>query len=261
MSVIQSARVWRMQLPPVPKFVLISLADQANDQGVCWPSVQTLSDRTCYSDRAVQKALRWLTDQGLLDVEIGACRANRYTLRLERYKPTQLPADADCRGEPDSPLNVAHPRTTFTPPPNHVHPNLKRTVSNTPPIPPDGGQLQSCDAGGGIQASGSSSRQGAGITLKSWIEGLRELGEKPIPPNHPIFDYAELVGLSELMITLHWRVFKARHLESGKCQRDWRRKLSDSIKGNWYRLWYAGNGGKMALTTAGIQAQREWGDA
>jgi|GEM_PF-2874386 len=257
MSVIQSARVWRMQMPPVPKFVLISLADQANDQGVCWPSVQTLSDRTCYSDRAVQKALRWLTDQGLLDVEIGACRANRYTLRLERYKP----ASQAIEGEQDSPQNDVHPRTTFTPPPNDVHPNLKGTVSNTPPIPPDGGRKPSCDASGGIQASGSRPKRGEGVTLKAWLDALRDVGEKPIPPNHAVFDYAEKVGLSELMITLHWRVFKARHIESEKLHKDWRRKLVDSIKGNWYRLWCVGNNGKMALTTAGIQAQREWGDS
>ncbi len=109
MSTIIMAHCWKLRLPSVAKFVLVSLADQANDQGVCWPSVQTLSERTSYSIRAVQTALGWLRDQGFIDVDVGACRSNRYTLRLDR-----LHAADSARKAPSTPAADA--------PPQHMHP-------------------------------------------------------------------------------------------------------------------------------------------
>ena len=40
--------------------VLLALADQANDDGICWPSIGSLSRRTRLSDRTVQRSLRRL---------------------------------------------------------------------------------------------------------------------------------------------------------------------------------------------------------
>lgn len=61
MSTILMAQCWPLKKMTVAqKAVLISLADQANDEGVCWPGVKTISMRTCLSERAVQEALSWL---------------------------------------------------------------------------------------------------------------------------------------------------------------------------------------------------------
>lgn len=253
MSTIIMARCWPMRLPAVPKSVLISLADQANDQGVCWPSVQTISERTCYSDRAVQKALRWLQDMGLLDVEVGAMRANRYTLRPDRYKPEHGEIH-DSTPEPRSPVNDVHPRTTFTPPPNHVHPNRNRTISNTPPIPPKGGE-----AAMGYEGNENSEKPGP-ITLRQWLERCRLAGVKPIPADDPIWSYCERVGISDDFLTLHWREFKRRYELRNKRYTDWRRTLRNSVEGNWYKLWHIGGDGVCRLTTQGIQAKRAAGD-
>ena len=67
MSTIIMSACWELQdMSPAQKAVLISLADQANDQGVCWPSVSTIERRTCLSERAVQDALRWLQATGAI---------------------------------------------------------------------------------------------------------------------------------------------------------------------------------------------------
>lgn len=254
------ARCWPMRLPAVPKFVLVSLADQANDQAVCWPSIQTLADRTGYSVRAVQNALRWLEEKGLLDVEIGAMRANRYTLRTERYKPDEVqptPAgDAPPAGA--APLQEVHPpRRRCTPPPQEVHPNRNRTINtNTPPIPPEGGGTLLAEADP-VQTSGKTGRVGSSaIGIGTWIERCRADGVKPIPPDDPIWSYCERVGITEEMLVLHWGEFKRRHLASGKRQSDWRRKLRNSVEGNWYRLWFIDVSGACQLTTQGRQAQK-----
>ena len=36
---------WQQLLKPVPKLVLMALADAADDEGVCWPSVATLASK------------------------------------------------------------------------------------------------------------------------------------------------------------------------------------------------------------------------
>lgn len=109
-----------------------------------------------------------------------------------------------------------------------------------------------------IQTTGRSRER---LLLPEWIAALKAKGEKPIPPGHPIIDYAERIGITEEMLVVHWRVFKARHMDGDRRQADWRRKLLISIQGNWYKLWFVDAQGRMCWTTPGIQAQREWGDA
>ena len=64
MSTLISSLCWKMLLKPSTKSVLISLADQANDDGWCWPSVASLVMRTCLSERAIQGALKELEQLG-----------------------------------------------------------------------------------------------------------------------------------------------------------------------------------------------------
>jgi len=48
MSTIIMSQCWPLQgLSVTQKAVLISLADQANDDGVCWPAVGTIATRCC----------------------------------------------------------------------------------------------------------------------------------------------------------------------------------------------------------------------
>lgn len=100
------SKVWPMQMPMVAKAVYISLADNANDHGVCWPSIPTIAKRVCAAERTVFKAIKWLEENQLLVKEPSQGKSTRYKLT------------PDAR----SPLNDVHPCTTFTPPLNDVHP-------------------------------------------------------------------------------------------------------------------------------------------
>ncbi len=67
MSTIIMSQCWPLQgLSVTQKAVLISLADQANDDGVCWPAVGTIAARCCMSPRAVRSAMDHLEAVGLL---------------------------------------------------------------------------------------------------------------------------------------------------------------------------------------------------
>lgn len=122
MSTVIMSACWPLQgMSATQKAVLISLADNANDEGVCWPSVSNICLRTCLSERAVQGAIRWLVLSGVLSVSERNGRSTLYTVTPEAYAPPQ----------------EMHPRTKGTPasgapqPPQEMH----HTPANPAPHP------------------------------------------------------------------------------------------------------------------------------
>jgi len=72
--------VWDVELPPAEKLVLLSLADNASDDGHCFPSVPTIVRRTGLSRRSVQRVITALTDRGHLSVQERHGRSSTYRL-------------------------------------------------------------------------------------------------------------------------------------------------------------------------------------
>lgn len=66
MSVRVMTKVWEITLPDSEKLVLLALADCANDEGGCWPSMATLSKKCSKSERTVQGAIKALVATGHL---------------------------------------------------------------------------------------------------------------------------------------------------------------------------------------------------
>ncbi|MBV5727442.1 helix-turn-helix domain-containing protein, partial [Pseudomonas aeruginosa] len=90
MSTIIMSACWPLQgMSPAQKAVLISLADQANDQGVCWPAVDSIAMRCCLSKRAVQQAIKWLRSAGIVSVEERQGRSTMYSVTPAAYAPPQ----------------------------------------------------------------------------------------------------------------------------------------------------------------------------
>jgi len=58
--------VWDLDLPDSQKIVLLALADCANDEGLCWPSMATLSKKCSKSERTVQGVIKELVAGGHL---------------------------------------------------------------------------------------------------------------------------------------------------------------------------------------------------
>lgn len=72
---------------PLRKLVLIKLADNANDQGECWPSYQHIADQCEMSKRSVMIHIEALIQSGFLrkELRIGGEKGNKsnlYTLRI-----------------------------------------------------------------------------------------------------------------------------------------------------------------------------------
>lgn len=72
---------------PLRKLVLLKLADNANDQGECWPSYQYIADQCEMSKRSVMAHIDALIESGFLRKEhrLGGEKGNKsnlYTLRI-----------------------------------------------------------------------------------------------------------------------------------------------------------------------------------
>jgi len=82
-------KVWELRdVTPTHKLILLGLADWANDEGLCWPSIEKLASKTGLSRRAIQtnigqlEACRWLRREHVIG------KGNRYWLTLE-YDPIE----------------------------------------------------------------------------------------------------------------------------------------------------------------------------
>lgn len=91
MSVRVSTLVWERSRCTGPTFVLmLALADQANDEGYCWPKRRTLARRLRCSERTVTRLIA--TAEGLGELTItpgfddGRQTSNRYQINLAHLR-------------------------------------------------------------------------------------------------------------------------------------------------------------------------------
>lgn len=71
------------------RMVMLSLADQANDEGYCWPKMKTIAERCCMTRPGVAGIIKRLTEGGWLRVERrmrqnGTFSSNGYWLNAQR---------------------------------------------------------------------------------------------------------------------------------------------------------------------------------
>lgn len=102
---------------PVRKLILIKLCDNANDDGVCWPSYGRIADQCEVTKRCAMEHIKWLSENGFLEVESrfkdGNQSSNCYTISTSK-----LMQASTNRGENNSP-----PSEQYSPPlVNVVHP-------------------------------------------------------------------------------------------------------------------------------------------
>lgn len=105
------------------KMVLIKLADQANDEGLCWPSYQTIAEACQVSRRTVIRHIKSLEEDGYLNITKTYDKANkknfsnRYQLTIDRGVKMSLVTE--CHHPSD---NVSISGDRVSPPSDRVSP-------------------------------------------------------------------------------------------------------------------------------------------
>jgi hypothetical protein len=111
------------------RFVLMALADYANDGGECWPSVEAIARRTCMSQRGARAILRRLEADGWLVTVEGGGRnqCNHYRVKTRNEVPPERGSVfAETRNETTETRN----ETTLNP--ERRSPEPSRTVIEPP---------------------------------------------------------------------------------------------------------------------------------
>jgi hypothetical protein len=111
MSIKLLAQAWDVQLPHPEKLVLLALADNANDEGYCWPSVPNVAHKCGLEDRSVRRMVARLARRGHVTVQ-------------QRHRRT-----ADGRVLNTSNNYLVHPRAPAAPPDPGSGPTPGPTVS------------------------------------------------------------------------------------------------------------------------------------
>jgi hypothetical protein len=107
---------WELELPPTPKFVLMALADEANDRGFCYPSHRRIAQKCSINERSVRRMIGMLVAKGYVVVEQRfrnrARTSNGYQLTVDHPR-TICPGGtgADAKGDRTQvPGGSGHPR-------------------------------------------------------------------------------------------------------------------------------------------------------
>lgn len=105
MSIHLMNQAWRTTLATGAKFVLVAVCDTANDEGVCWPSVETIRRKCSMGERTVQRHLDDLEQAGIISRSFRKGRSTTYQVHESKF-PLSTPAKLA-------------PRTTKNRKPNH----------------------------------------------------------------------------------------------------------------------------------------------
>lgn len=242
----------------------LALADHAHDDGShVYPTVSSLALKTRQSERAVQYQLRRMQITGWLQLVSVACKG-RGSAREYRISPDWLTGGllepvtdeaADLlKGANFAPFSASV--CTLSEGGDGCKTTHKRVQPGSPSIQPQEPSISlPLPLSEGNVNSSKGSDSGKLIGIKAWLADCSARKVIPIPEGHAVFGYCATVGISREILAVHWREFKARRSESSKRQRDWPQTFLNSVRDNWFRLWYLRPGMPAEWTTQGLQAQ------
>lgn len=110
MSIELMTAVWRTEIgPPVTRLVLLALADSANDEGVCWPSMSTVARKAGCGVSTARAAVTALQKDGYLRREERRTEGDRNQSNVFHLNVARLRQEGAAeiqRGYPQDPAGV-----------------------------------------------------------------------------------------------------------------------------------------------------------
>lgn len=127
MSVKKMSEVWALTgLQGTKKLVLLALADNANDEGISWPSLTTISRKCGLTRRGVTLALEFLEKSGFISRSKTEHKSTTYNITFHTRELHSLGNSVPHTREPNSlELGNSVPKVGNSVPPNHKEPSIE----------------------------------------------------------------------------------------------------------------------------------------
>lgn len=219
MSVFVVAQAWKLNVSPGEKLVCLALADQANDEGDCYPSQRTLTIRTGMAERTVRANLERLEKNGVLKRVYGS--GNRLQYDLIFYKKKLPKAEDSDQANNDSPAESAGQ-------------NGRNSRSTNREL-----FKELFDSANAPKTKGNSKGK---VTLDQWLLNREKDGLQTSEPNDPVWDTAETLGLPASFVQLTWAYLENQYSQArgGSAKRfaHWEKTLDRAVRDNWGGLYY-----------------------
>lgn len=198
MSIALMTLAWKSDFSTGQKMVLLSLCDNANDQGECYPSVSMMVEKCSMSERSIFNHLDFLE-------KVGAISKNQRTGRSTIYKVNPCKF---CTPANSAPLQPLHPTPATVAP----------ITINEPSIEPSSNQKKSaplCVAVSVLLKNGfdvltaeefiaHKSRMKAPLTARAWDDHLAESVKAGWSP----------LAAAEKVMAKTWKGFEAKYVAS-----------------------------------------------
>lgn len=190
MSIRLMTEVWQLDLPHAEKIVLLALADNASDDGECYPSNATLMKKCGLEERSIRRITSRLEQAGHITCHYRNGRSTVYTVHPglsvppDRESPrTESPHTPDRESptpDPQPPPSLLRKDLTITQPSGNRHNARKRARRPAASdIPPEFEELKTLypKRSGGQNWSGALrncvTRLKEGYTWEQMLEGAR----------------------------------------------------------------------------------------
>lgn len=176
--------VWAIDLPDSQKIVLLALADNANDEGVCWPSMATIAKKCSKGTRTVQGVIKQLCDGGHLTRKEVVGKGCYYTVHPRSDCPPQTSHPRKEVHPPPQPLRTTPAAAADKPSKNHHEPSITaKAVRRVDDFPcPDGvDQIDWNALKANRKAKRAALSEGAYRQIIKKLDGWQQAGWRPGP--------------------------------------------------------------------------------
>ncbi len=109
-------------LGPTERLIMLALADHADDEGRCYPSIARLCQRTGLSERATQTNIKKLVEAGYIRIVIGGGKGNANLYFVSANPAASAPFDAPNPAA-DAPRRKCTPAADAPQTPQQMRPN------------------------------------------------------------------------------------------------------------------------------------------
>lgn len=134
MSLAALTAIWKD--PPCGRgelLCLLAIADNADDNGYAWPSIETIAHKSKMSERGARKCIAKLSDAGLLVVKIGGGRGKSNSYQITT---NGMGGVTGYTNPEQNTLNNVHPLNSINPERRDINPEQNDTKPGTP-VPPN----------------------------------------------------------------------------------------------------------------------------